>query len=458
MLMENSAPPSSAFLNEFQDWLDSFLNFEKLPQKNMFWLDTMETLAGEAGHPELSCPSFHVAGSKGKGSTSAFISSILSESGMKTGLYTSPHILSFFERITRNRSFLPENVYEESAKELMALAESGDVSAGGRPVTWFELVTMYAFLCFRRAKMDAAVFEVGLGGRLDATNIVRPLVSCITAIEKEHTEYLGDTLEKIAAEKGGIIKEETPVIVSPQPQGVRDVFRRIAREKQARIGFADELCTQIESKIRAFSPEEPSGWGMDTRIVSPLFSRPLCARLLLAGDFQAVNAAVAALAVRAAFPAISEDTIERGLERTTLPARFEIVRGKGRWEDIPYIVIDGAHTPRSIGFTLGTAREAGMETRTLLFACAKDKDVRGIASLLKGKFDKVFLTVPGGVKKGDLADEREAFASNGIECTSGMDYKKLIEEALCFCAREKSPLLVTGSFYLAAEVKRILQG
>lgn len=425
----------------------------------MFWLDTMESLADMAGHPELSCPAFHVAGSKGKGSTSAFISSILCESGMRTGLYTSPHILSFFERITENQRFLPENVYEEAAGELMSLAGQGKESLldKERPVTWFELATMYAFICFRLARMDAAVFEVGLGGRLDATNIIRPVVSCITAIEKEHTEYLGDTLEKIAAEKGGIIKEGTPVIVSPQLESVRDVFRRIAREKNARLMFADEACVSIESKVRPFGAESPSEWGMDARIVSPLFSRPLCAKLRLAGDFQAYNAAVAALAVRSAFPEISEKTIESGLEKASLPARFEIVQDKGRWADIPYIVIDGAHTPHSVGFTLDTIREAGMDMKALLFACAKDKDANGMASLFKGKFDNVFVTVPGSVKQSDLARTVAAFDMNGIKNTAGGDYASIIKDALTFCARERMPLLVTGSFYLAAEVKRIIQ-
>lgn len=425
----------------------------------MFWLDTMVSLADMAGHPELSCPAFHVAGSKGKGSTSAFISSILCESGMRTGLYTSPHILSFFERITENQRFLSENVYEEAAGELMSLAGQGKESllCKERPITWFELATMYAFICFRRARMDAAVFEVGLGGRLDATNIIRPLVSCITTIEKEHTEYLGDTLEKIAAEKGGIIKEGTPVIVSPQAQGVRDVFIRIARQKNAKLMFADEACSSIESKVRPFSLENPSEWGMDARIVSPLFSRPLSARLRLAGDFQACNAAVAALAVRTAFPKISEETIESGLEKASLPARFEIVKDKGRWADIPYIVIDGAHTPKSVGFTLDTIMEAGMEIRALLFACAKDKDARGMARLFQGKFDKVFVTVPGSVKQSDLARTAAAFDEAGIDSTSSGDYSSLIKDALSFCARERMPLLVTGSFYLAAEVKRIIQ-
>ena len=228
----------------FQQWLDTFLNFEKLPQKNIFWLDMMESLAQIFGNPEGFAPCVHVAGSKGKGSVSRMISSILSEAGLKTGLYSSPHILSFYERITQNGNFFLDEIYEKCADELRNKIDSALNSAEegaefplpkGRRVTWFEIVTIYAFLCFRAAKVDASVLEVGLGGKLDATNIVRPKISVINTIELEHTEFLGDTIEKIAAEKAGIIKEKTPVLCASCPDSVREVFQKKAHELSLKL-------------------------------------------------------------------------------------------------------------------------------------------------------------------------------------------------------------------------------
>ena len=200
-------------LKDFENWLDGFLNFEKLPQKNMFWLEAMESLCAGLNHPEIFAPCIHVAGSKGKGSVSQMIASILDAAGCKTALYTSPHIQSIFERATLAHSPLKEKSYEDAADELRSFIEKSTVSdlSASRPLTWFELLTIFAFLSFRKEGVDWSVFEVGLGGRLDATNVITPRVSVITPIEEEHTEFLGDTLEKIAGEKGGIIKRGIPV-------------------------------------------------------------------------------------------------------------------------------------------------------------------------------------------------------------------------------------------------------
>ena len=166
---------------EFLSWLDGFLNFEKLPQKNIFWLNTMEFLCKKLNHPESICPCFHVAGSKGKGSVASLIASIMQKAGYKTGLYASPHILDFKERIRNGKDFFSEDIYEKSALELMNTMESTPLSEfpSERNVTWFELVTAFGFLCMKNANVDCAVYEVGLGGRLDATNVVNPLISVI---------------------------------------------------------------------------------------------------------------------------------------------------------------------------------------------------------------------------------------------------------------------------------------
>ena len=272
----------------FKNWLDSFLNFEKLPTKDIFWLDTIEWLCGKFNNPQESAPCVHVAGSKGKGSVSRMISSILTASGKKTGLYTSPHIKDFYERVSINGALMDKALYESCALELQKKVDAlknGSLPSN-RQITWFELVTVYAFLCFRAAKTDANVFEVGLGGRLDATNIVRPKIAVINTIELEHTEFLGDTLEKIAAEKAGIIKENTPVLCAePTSPGVRAAFEEAARQKNASLYFAYELCDALEYSYEKSlqgqnaaasndSGRESARYFMNVEMRSPLFSRP----------------------------------------------------------------------------------------------------------------------------------------------------------------------------------------
>lgn len=500
-----------ACLDELQTWLDSYLNFERLPQKNIFWLDTMEFLCKKMGDPQKSAPAFHVAGSKGKGSVSAMIASILDAAGCKTGLYSSPHILDFVERIGTAHGVFSEDVYQKAAEELRktTAAIPEREFPGGRSLTWFELVTLYGFLCFRQAKTDYNVLEVGLGGRLDATNVIIPAVSCITPIELEHTEFLGDTLEKIAAEKGGIIKEGVPVVIAGQKPEVRTVFERIAAEKGAKVYFIDEM-TEISAdyadgcRLRGLDIDRDGEKSlknntssdnfcnsipplvMQTTIRSPLFRRPICARLRLLGEFQAQNAALAATAVKLVLPDIDEKIIEKGLENAFLPGRFEIIANpmtcsadgsascqknaspaRTASATRPFVILDGAHTVNSVKFTLETFRAVFGDTNTpgttsgqhhfiLLFACAADKDAKDIAPLFKDKFDAVFLTKPGNVKQSDLAALARAFDDAGLPYDLDEDFAAQIKKALAYASENNAYLLVTGSFYLLAEVKRIL--
>lgn len=498
-----------ACLNDLQSWLDSYLNFEKLPQKNIFWLDTMKYLCSLFDDPQSAAPVFHVAGSKGKGSVSAMIASILDASGYKTGLYSSPHILDFVERIGSARGAFSEDVYKKAADELREKIAplSQKALPGGRAITWFELVTLYAFLCFRAAHTDYTVLEVGLGGRLDSTNVVHPLCSVITPIELEHTEFLGDTLEKIAAEKGGIIKEGVPVVISAQKDEVKAVFRKIAQEKHAKVYFVDEIVEKVSAKYienvskctenqthTAIKPvsitdesaqqrkktlveynrnQHASGIVMRTQIASPLFRRPLTADLRLLGEFQAQNAALAAIAVKTVLPDIDEKMLEKGLENAILPGRFEVFENpivknaasqkktrspaENAPSSRPFVILDGAHTPNSVRFTLETMRHVFEKKKcTLLFACAADKDAKEIAPLFKNQFDSVFLTKPGNVKQSDVDTLARAFDEAAIPYDLNEDFTAQIQKAFARAAETDSLLLVTGSFYLLAEVKKIM--
>lgn len=462
---------------DFKNWLDSFLNFEKLPTKDIFWLDTIEWLCGKFNNPQESAPCVHVAGSKGKGSVSRMVSSILTESGKKCGLYTSPHIKDFYERVSINGALMDKALYESCALELQEKVDAlknGELPSN-RQITWFELVTVYAFLCFRAAKTDANVFEVGLGGRLDATNIVRPKIAVINTIELEHTEFLGDTLEKIAAEKAGIIKENTPVLCAePTSVGVRAAFEEAARKKNASLYFADELCDGLEYSYEKSSQGQNAAasndlsrasaqYFMNVEMRSPLFSRPLKARLSLLGKVQAHNAFLAAAAVRLAFPEISEDTIERGLEAAALPARFQTIAlasDCGAPNNSGLLVLDGAHTANSIAGTMETFNALFSDDarpKRLLFACAADKDVVHIAPLFKDKdgrslFEKITITKLNSAKQSDPQKAAAAFKEAGLSFELLEDYETAILSAVEAAKRDGAILLATGSFYLAAEI------
>jgi folylpolyglutamate synthase/dihydrofolate synthase len=451
-------------VNVFQDWLDGYLDFERLPQKNIFWLDTIKFLCGRFGNPQDASPCFHIAGSKGKGSVSKMIACILEESGLSCGLYTSPHITDFRERIGTAHGFLPENIYEAAIRELVPRVESiiPDSLPEGRPVTWFELVTLYAFICFRQMKVDCAVYEVGMGGRLDATNVVHPAVCCITPIELEHTEYLGDTLEKIAGEKAGIIKNGVPVIVAAQQkESVRDVFRRKAAEAETVCTFVDDLVTFLDHSFSTcYMPGKTEGGritcGMRVHVESPLFARPVDTQLQLLGSIQAQNAAQAALAVKTAFPSMDESVIERGLSRAVLPGRFEITYSE-KYPKLHYLILDGAHTVNSIRYTAETLGKLfGGSRLELLFACAADKDVRDIAPLFTGMFSHITLTRPGETKQSDIEKAASAFRDARLPFTANADFAAAIPAALSLAEKDGAVLLVTGSFYLVAEVKKYI--
>lgn len=498
-----------ASIEKLEKWIDSYLNFEKTPKKNIFWLDTMRFFCDKFGQPQDFAPCFHVAGSKGKGSVSTFIASILDEAGYKTGLYTSPHILDFIERVSSPSGAFEEEAYNRAVEEIMSGVKAipTEELPGQRPITWFELVTLFSFLVFRQAKVDWSVFEVGLGGRLDSTNVVNPKVSVITPIELEHTEFLGDTLEKIAFEKGGIIKENTPVVIVRQRPEVRKVFEKIAKEKQAQAIFVEDAIQDLDFKIKNISDciinntfltndslncnnkcikyntssqENRKISLMNVSFSSKIFKRPIHTDTLLVGRFQAENAALAALAVKTALPNISEDVIERGLAKAKLPARFEIVQNPKGFENIPFLVMDGAHTVNSVRFTMETMNQVFGKTdgrkenmnrfpgeangrsqntagaRTLLFACAADKDAKDIAPLFKNQFESVFLTKPGNVKQSDLESLAKAFDKAEIPYDLNEDFEKQIKKALDHANAHKSILLVTGSFYLIAEVKKFM--
>jgi len=446
-------------LELLENWLESYLNFEKLPQKNIFWLNTMQYLCDRFKHPEKLYKKIHIAGSKGKGSVSTFAASIIAEYGLTCGLYTSPHIMSFSERIGTSQGTLPEEVYEKAVEEIIPLVESiiPKNLPNEREPTWFEIVTLFSFLCFKHLKAQWAVFETGMGGRLDATNVIDPEICIITPIELEHTEYLGDTIEKIAFEKAGIMKSGIPVIVSKQKTEVLKVLQEHAEKT------GSPLFTISDFTLDTSYSYDHTGMNITLNFNS-LFKRPLHTKIHLLGDFQVKNAALACIAVKKVIPDITEECIERGLSKAYIAGRFEIVKPDSYF---PLFVMDGAHTVNSISCTLKTFHEIYSNTLEqskshLLFACASDKNSKNIAELFfeQDTFSKITLTRPGSIKESNLPVLHESFLTANKEHTSVInlidDHERAITQAFEQAKKDNTVLLITGSFYLLAEVKKIL--
>ncbi len=363
-------------------------------------LGRMRTLCGRLDHPERSDASLvHVAGTKGKGSTAAFTAALLRAAGLRTGLYTSPHVGSFWERIqVDGRPIAP---WAFAALLAPHLAWARRLPLAQRP-TYFEWVTALALAHFRAARCEAVVLEVGLGGRLDATNVVTPAACAITRIDYDHTELLGRTLAKIAREKAGILKPGVPCVVAPQPAEAIKAIRAAARRAGAPL-------------IRA---------------------RPYRGRLALLGAHQQENAGVAlgileVLGIRAR---------RNALAGVTLPGRIQILRRS------PPLVVDGAHNPLSVHVLVKTLREAFPGRRwTVLFGTAGDKDLEGMLRELRGFAARLLAVGYDNPRARDPREIMRAAGRLGIPATTAS-----LEEAL----RGPGPLCVTGSLWLAGEALR----
>ncbi|MDL2228755.1 tetrahydrofolate synthase [Treponema sp. OttesenSCG-928-L16] len=462
----DKAPVFTASSDVF-DWLSRFINLERGQSSKSFRLDRMQILSGLAGHPESCAPVIHVAGSKGKGSVTAMAASILTGGGLKTARYTSPHLLDYRERVCLgNGSFFDEYIYLQAGDELYGIvselrkkteAGSGLFDPGGvmgEEPTFFELLTLYFFLCARLARCEAMVVETGMGGRLDATNIVCPEVSVITSIELEHTEYLGNTLTAIASEKGGIVKAGTPLVLTEQKKEVCDYFRNLTEEKASPLIYVPErsrisgavLSGSGKAYANSFTLDIEDGGGAD-RIFDITLPVP--------GEIQARNAAAAVLAVLRAFPGISGDAIRSGLAQVRLPARFDLVCEE------PLLIADGAHTPNSLELSSKTFCELYGAGGILLFGCAAGKDAAGMAGILVSRFSRIIITTPGSFKKSMPEEVYRIFSetAGAAACRIDLipDTPLAMETAIKAGTDSALPILCAGSFYLAAELYHYLK-
>lgn len=439
--------PIEASYQSTLDYLYSFVDYSLTrslrysPEK--FDLGRMHRLMDMLGSPHAQYPVVHVAGTKGKGSTSALIAEVLQDAGYKVGFYTSPHMIDFTERIQVNR-------VPVSRQELVSLVDQ--LKPGVEQIeqlTTFELTTAAAFLHFTQQKVDIAVIEVGLGGRLDATNVVNPLISVITSLSMDHMNVLGDTLAKIAGEKAGIIKPGKPVVSAPQKLEAIEVIQRVAAERKSPLTLVEEeySAVPIQRSLKQQVIEIHRKKNGKILPVGVEFSLPLL------GAHQAQNA-VTAYAVLEKLQRmgwkIELENIQRGFSQVVWPGRFEILQHD------PLVIIDSAHNLDSAEKLAQTVRDyLPGKPLTLIFGASEDKDVAGMIKVLAPISARIIVTQSVHPRSFDAAQLGEI----AKEISAQVEVMPVLESALSKGLQEvpqDGVVLVTGSIFVAAGARQYL--
>lgn len=428
-------------------WLLNFANYEIVPanvyEASKFNLDRMRALLAALGNPQEQFRAVHIAGTKGKGSTAAIAESILRAAGIKTGLYTSPHLHTFRERICVVGAMITRESLVEGVARLRA------VQARFPDVTVFELMTALAFDHFARARVQIAVVEVGIGGRLDATNVITPRVSVLTSISYDHMAVLGDTLTKIAGEKAGIVKPGVPVVSAPQVDEARIVFEQVAHARNAPLTLVGRDWTwELLAENLDYQ---------DFRVLGQVANMPQAPsydlRLHLLGAHQLVNAttAVAAAHILAqeGVPLTSE-AVRRGVADARWAGRFEIL------ERAPYLIVDGAHN-RDSARQLVAALDALLPGARVVWilGASSDKDIGGIFDELVPRSSELILTRSGHPRAADPHNLAKLAEGRGAEVVVAGS----VAEALALARRhggESDVTVVTGSLFVVAEARAIV--
>jgi dihydrofolate synthase/folylpolyglutamate synthase len=399
-----------------------------------------EALLDELGRPHDRIGIIHIAGSKGKGSTAVFAEALLIAAGKKTGRYSQPHLHSFRERIVVDGEPISEEDFARLLQRGFACSEAAEARQPELgQITAFELTTALALDHFAATRCDYAVVEVGLGGTLDATNVVAPVVSVIATLDLEHTAILGDTLSAIAAQKAGIIKQGRPVVVAAQPAAPMAVIESIAERHRSRIYKAgvDWSCIGTWQRFTA------SGfWG----VLSDL-------RTGLPGNHQMENAgtalAAATIALGGTLP-LEESRTREALAGASLPGRFEIVQAFG-----PRIVVDGAHTPRSAAALAKTAAAEGYTPSVFVLGFLGDKDASTFAEHLQSVASAFVVAKPNSPRASDARTIADLLQNTGIKVIRGETVRSAIETAVKI-AGPAGTVIVTGSFSTVADAREHL--
>jgi len=431
---------------EALEYLLKFADYERLPRSGIVWdLKRVERLLGRLDNPQNYARSIHIAGTKGKGSTSAMVASVLKSAGYKVGLYTSPHLLSYTERIQFDGRPILKEDWAKITELIRPHVEMENKISDLGQLTTFEIFTAMAFLHFRQVKADYQVLEVGLGGRLDATNVVQPQVCVITSVSFDHMDVLGDTLAKIAVEKAGIIKPGAAAVSAPQFPEAMEVIERVCRERGVRLVKVGEDVTWERG---SFDAE-----GQSFRVKGLKGDHTLWIPLL--GEHQLENAANAVAVMELLTDrgvSIKPEDIADGLAKVNWPGRLQVL-GKEPW-----VIVDGAHNAYSIQ-RLGEALERyfKFEKLTLILGFGGDKDVAGMtaeAVKITGDIILVASRHPKAVKPEALMAE---FKKHGITPRLVENVNDAIKLALDG-AGHNDLVCAAGSIFVIAEVMEYFGG
>ena len=449
--MTRILPSRVASYDDAVRWIYERIDYERVPPVRAsphFQLDRVRRLLALIDSPQDRIPAVHIAGTKGKGSTAAVLDSILKASDIRSGLFTSPHIELFEERMTVNGRQPEPGEVTYFVSKLQQCLETADEDLKNDPPTYFEVATLLAWMYFDQQDAELVVLETGLGGRLDCTNVCRPMVTVITNVSLDHTSILGDTLEKIASEKAGIIKRDVPLVTGVTQPAVVAVCRKKAALLNAPVSrLRQDLHVEIHSASR------------DRQVigVTTPWNRYEDLELPLLGVHQAENAALAVTAadlLSATDSRITSAAIGAGVRQTSWPLRFQVIAGP------PTTILDAAHNPTATHAVVRTLNDGlwPERPRVLVFGASRDKDVETMLSILLREFDHVILTQfcssPRSCQPGSL--ERLAVKISG---TTDIRTAETCAAALQMAHSAANPdglVFVTGSVFLAGECRSIL--
>jgi dihydrofolate synthase/folylpolyglutamate synthase len=428
----------------YDDALDFLYNLQKFGIK--LGLENMHSLSRIMGRPEQCFSSIHVAGTNGKGSTCSMIASILEEEGFRVGLFLSPHFKSFTERISINRSEISKETCLELTNYIRELVHT---EAPQLKPTFFEFITSMAFYYFAQNKVDFSVIETGMGGRLDATNILSPLVSVLTPVGLDHMQYLGKNISDIAFEKAGIIKPHVPVVTSIQETKALDTVLRIASEKNSEVHIRGRDFSYIDKSQQGQYPAFCyRGYNTYDNLSVPLY-----------GKHQIINAAAAIRVYEVLHKKghmkqpLCEPSIRKGLAQVKVQGRFEVVSHN------PTVIIDGAHNPEAARALSHTLKEMYPHQKiVLVVGIMSDKDAQGILEPLSSLSRCIILTQAQGQRAStpdELASSLPLLEREKTVITRSVSQG--LEKAFSQCTT-RDIIVITGSFYIAGEAMEVFSG
>lgn len=388
------------------------------------------------GNPQNQFKSIHIAGTNGKGSTSCFIASILNEMNLNVGLYTSPHLVRFNERIKVNGKEIEDDFLVQMVNLLKPKIEE-------LHPTFFEVTTAIAFKYFAEKKIDYGVIETGLGGRLDSTNVLLPEVSVITKIGLDHREFLGETIEQIAREKAGIIKDGISVIVSKNEENIKTIFREVAELKNAPIVFVDEnyFHSELEQTFENLRLKILSRIsGNEYKIISPMI-----------GEFQIENIKTAIAVTEILFPDKKLiELISNGIKnlKFKLRGRFEVIKSK------PQIILDTSHNSDAIKNFIVSMNELIKTNKIAVFGIMKDKEIEDVISLIENSFEKIFLCQAKTERAMNVRELSKKFMKPNIETFTSVSLA--LEQAINQSKVDDYTIVVFGSNFIVGEAIEFL--